>query len=57
MFFNHYCVHSECEARPYTYKYRHYAEPHHATEAITTAADTYMRQHAERDSGTVPNAW
>lgn len=44
---------SACEARPYTYSYKHYAEPRHATEAITTAADTYMRQHADRNTGTV----
>lgn len=33
------------DGRPYSYTYRHYAEPRHATEAITTAAEDYIRQH------------
>lgn len=61
-FFNDYisCYTRDFDGRPYSYTYRHYAEPRHATEAITTAAQEYMHQHAERNAvkapeeGTVP---
>ena len=39
-----------CESRPYEYTFKHYAEGQHATEAITQAAEGYMRKHAQKNA-------
>eukprot|EP01032_Pedospumella_encystans_P030986 gene30986-34971_t len=41
---------SQCDKRPYTYTYKHYAEPRHATEAITSFAEGYIEQHAKKNA-------
>ena len=41
---------SQCDKRPHTYTYKHYAEPRHATEAITSFAEGYIKQHAMKNA-------
>jgi hypothetical protein len=40
---------SDLNGRPYSYVYEHFAEPRHATEAITATAEGFIRQHAQRN--------
>jgi hypothetical protein len=41
---------SDLDGRPYSYVYEHFAEPRHATEAITATAEEFIRQHTQRNA-------